>query len=151
MMDGGDDFRALMLTLYQRLGALQRDEICCEGVTVSQCYTLQVLRERGEMGAGELARELALDASTVTRAIDVLVRNGAVERIRPDRGDRRRVLVRLTRSGRALEKKLRACGDELFQRVLESFPLREKPVVFRVLRALRDALEPATHGACRSC
>ncbi len=148
IVDARNDFRELMLALYQRLGALQRDEICCEGVTVSQCYTLQVLHDRGEMLAGELAQSLGLDASTVTRAIDVLVRNGSVERARPDQGDRRRVMLRLTRRGRGLAKKLRTCGDELFQDVLARFSLRERPVVFRVLRALHEALEPVTQGTC---
>ena len=80
--------------LYRRLGFMQRDRICCEGVTVPQCYALQILRREGDMVPGELAERLGIDASSATRAIDVLVRNGYVERIRPETGDRRRVIVR---------------------------------------------------------
>lgn len=142
------DFKELILALYRRVGALQRDEICCEGVTVSQCYTLQVLHNDGEMTAGELCEVLGIEASTGTRAIDVLVRNGSVERVRPEAGDRRRVLLRLTREGRALAKKLMACGDDLFQQVLGRFSTVERPVVLRTLRALQDALGEVARGSC---
>ncbi len=147
-MDQIIEFRNLMLTLYRRLGAMQRDEICCEGVTVSQCYTLQILHGDGEMTAGELAEVLGNDASSVTRAIDVLVRNGSVERVRPEGGDRRRVILRLTKSGRALARKLLACGDQLFETMLQRLPARERPMVLRALRALLDVLESASEGAC---
>ena len=147
-MDQTTEFRNLMLTLYRRLGAMQRDEICCEGVTVSQCYTLQILHDDGEMTAGELAEVLGNDASSVTRAIDVLVRNGSVERVRPEGGDRRRVILRLTKSGRALARKLLACGDQLFEKILQRFVPKERPMVFRALRALLDVLERVGEGAC---
>ena len=149
-MDQTTEFRTLMLTLYRRLGAMQRDEICCEGVTVSQCYTLQILLDDGEMTAGELAEALGNDASSVTRAIDVLVRNGSVERVRPEAGDRRRVILRLTKSGRALARKLLACGDQLFEKTLQQFSAAERPVVFRALRTLLDALGCVGESACRS-
>ena len=149
-MDQTTEFRNLMLTLYRRLGAMQRDEICCEGVTVSQCCTLQILLDDGEMTAGELAEALGNDASSVTRAIDVLVRNGSVERVRPEAGDRRRVILRLTKSGRALARKLLACGDQLFEKTLQQFPAAERPVVFRALRTLLDALGCVGESACRS-
>ena len=142
------EFKDLILGLYRRIGAFQRDEICCEGVTVSQCYTLQVLHNDGEMTAGELAEVLGIEASTGTRAIDVLVRNGAVERVRPEGGDRRRVLLRLTRKGRSLAKKLVTCGDNLFQQVLRRFSPQERPVVVRTLQALQDALNQIAQGTC---
>ena len=149
-MDQTTEFRNLMLTLYRRLGAMQRDEICCEGVTVSQCYTLQILLDDGEMTAGELAEALGNDASSVTRAIDVLVRNGSVERVRPEAGDRRRVILRLTKGGRALARKLLACGDQLFEKTLQQVPAAQRPVVFRALRSLLDALGCVGESACRS-
>ena len=142
------DFKDLILALYRRLGAFQRDEICCEGVTVSQCYTLQVLANDGEMTAGELCELLGIEASTGTRAVDVLVRNGSVERVRPEAGDRRRVLLRLTRKGRALAKKLMACGDDLFQQVLGRFSTAETPIVLRTLQALQEALGEVAQGTC---
>ena len=144
------DFKDLMLGIYRRLGALQRDEICCDGVTVSQCYTLQFLSTEGEQTAGELATALGIDASTLTRTIDVLVRNGSVKRIRPGTGDRRRVILRLTKEGRALAKKLLACGDTLFSGLMERFSERERPVVLRALGAVLEALDAVAAGRCGS-
>src|SRR5262252_3176737 len=56
---------------------------------------LQVLRASGGLTAGELARALHVTSGATTRVIDSLVRDGHVRR-EPDRGGRRRVLVRLT-------------------------------------------------------
>lgn len=142
------DFKDLMLGIYRRLGALQRDEICCDGVTVSQCYTLQFLFTEGEKTACELATALGIDASTQTRTIDVLVRNGSVERVRPETGDRRRVILRLTKEGRTLARKLLACGDTLFTGIMDRFSKRERPVVMRALGAVLEALDAVTEGRC---
>ncbi len=140
-------FREIVQALYRRLGFLQRDEICCEGVTVSQCYALQVLRREGELLPGELAERLGIDPSSATRALDVLVRNGYVERRRPESGDRRRVLLRLTKSGEALTDRLMGAGDAFFERVLATFSAKERAEVVRVMGRLADALG-ATEGCC---
>src|SRR5215472_10750023 len=62
---------------------------------------LQVLRASGGMTAGDLARALQVTSGATTRVIDSLVRDGYVLR-EPDRGDRRRLLVRLTPSAERL-------------------------------------------------
>lgn len=140
-------FRETVQTIYRRLGFLQRDQICCEGVTVSQCYAMQVLRREGELLQGELAERLGIDASSATRAVDVLVRNGHVERIRPEAGDRRRVILRLTPGGEALTERLIAAGDAFFERVLTVFPAKERAEVVSMLERLADAIG-MTEGCC---
>lgn len=140
-------FRETVQTIYRRLGFLQRDQICCEGVTVSQCYAMQVLRREGELLPGELAERLGIDASSATRAVDVLVRNGYVERIRPETGDRRRVILRLTRKGEGLTVRLIDAGDAFFERVLSSFPGKERDAVVATLERLADAIN-MTEGCC---
>ncbi len=139
--------REIMLVLYRRLGQLQKDEICCYGVTVPQCYALQLLHRQRQMTAGELALQLGVDASTMTRAADVLVRRGALERARPESGDRRRVILRLTKEGRALTRKLIAYGDTCFESLLKQFPGRERDGIIRALGRLAAALE-RTGGCC---
>ena len=142
-----DRFRDFVQTLYRRLGFLQRDEICCANVTVPQCYALQILLREGEMASGDLADRLGLDPSSATRAADVLVRRELVERARPDEGDRRRVILRLTAEGETLTERLLAAGDQFYGTVLGRFSDRDRVELFRLLGILASALDQST-GCC---
>jgi MarR family 2-MHQ and catechol resistance regulon transcriptional repressor len=82
-----------------------RDKICCYDVSVTQCYALEVLAERGPSRSQALAEALRLDKSTTTRVVDALVRKGYVERL-PDPEDARAVSLRITREGRKLYEKI---------------------------------------------
>ena len=140
--------RSLVQQMYRQLGLLQRDEICCAGVTVPQCYALQALAQEGELTSSELAERLGVDPSSATRAADVLVKNGHVERTRPETGDRRRVILRLTEQGRQLTEQLMEAGDGFFSRLLSNFTTEERHNVVRVLERLTSALTE-TAGCCR--
>ena len=47
-----------------------REGICCHGLSVSQCYTLDALVRHGPASMGELADHLYLEVSTMTRVVD---------------------------------------------------------------------------------
>lgn len=142
-----EQFRDFVQTLYRRLGFLQRDEICCANVTVPQCYALQILLREGDIGSGDLADRLGLDPSSATRSVDVLVRRKLVERVRPDSGDRRRVVLRLTRAGRKLTEELLEAGDRFYGGVLKRFSADERRDLLRLIGRLADALD-ATSSCC---
>ncbi|UXI70556.1 MarR family winged helix-turn-helix transcriptional regulator [Tahibacter amnicola] len=78
-----------------------RDKICCHDISVTQCYALEALVEKGPMRSLALADQLMLDKSTTTRVIDALERKGYVERL-PDETDARALSLRATRSGKSL-------------------------------------------------
>lgn len=82
-----------------------RDKICCYDVSVTQCYALEVLAEKGPMRSQTLADQLRLDKSTVTRVVDALERKGYVER-RRDADDSRALALAITGGGRALYEKI---------------------------------------------
>jgi MarR family 2-MHQ and catechol resistance regulon transcriptional repressor len=92
-----------------------RDKICCYDVSVTQCYALEVLAERGPSRSQALAEALRLDKSTTTRVVDALVRKGYVERL-PDPEDARAVSLRITREGRKLYEKI---NGELIEQQLD--------------------------------
>jgi len=134
-------FREALGLVYQRVNALQRDEKRCFGVSLSRCVTLETILREGPFPLRELANRLGLDASTVTRSIDGLVRDGLVRRTRDERRDRRRVFVALTARGRALAKKLELCADAYSDRILEQIaPERREDVLFS-LQVLVDAVD----------
>ena len=82
-----------------------RDKICCYDISVTQCYALETLVERGPSRSHALAEVLRLDKSTTTRVVDALVRKGYVERL-PDPEDARAVSLRVTSDGRKLYEQI---------------------------------------------
>jgi DNA-binding MarR family transcriptional regulator len=105
------DLRSLAIRLHRSLNEFvrqyqfrNRNEICCYGITVSGCYLLQVLNEKGPLSMQELATHLFLKISTVTRLVDGMAKKKLVRR-RRDEKDRRVVRVELTDGGfRVLQK-----------------------------------------------
>jgi DNA-binding MarR family transcriptional regulator len=69
------------------------------GLTISESQATSYLFLRDTMGQTELGEALGFNTSSTTALIDRLERNGIAERI-PHPTDRRRSLVRLSKSGR---------------------------------------------------
>ena len=65
------------------------------GVNLTDLFAMDLLHQRGQLTAGELAREMGLTTGAVTAVVDRLQRAGYAERVR-DEHDRRRVSIRLT-------------------------------------------------------
>jgi len=82
-----------------------RDKICCYDISVTQCYALEALVEKGAMRSQALAELLMLDKSTTTRVVDALVRKGYADRSQ-DSDDARALSLSVTPSGRALYQKI---------------------------------------------
>jgi len=144
MLQKIDAVRALRESLasaYQRFNVLERTEKCCFGVTMSQCMTLEALVREGRSTVSSLADTLGLDKSTVTRVVDVLVRDGLLTRKRDEKTDRRRVFVALTPRGRALARKLEQAADAYCERILDRLPEARRPQVLEALEILVTALE----------
>lgn len=134
-------FRSALTGGYRRFNALQRGETRCFGVTMSQCLTLETLLEYGPQTVRQLAERLGLDDSTVTRLVDVLVRDGLLERSRADSGDRRRVYVALSERGAELATTLEACADAYCERILQRIPEKQRADVLAGMQILFEALD----------
>lgn len=139
--DLAQKFRETLGLTYQRVNALQRDEKRCFGVSLSRCVTLETLLQEGPLPVRELASRLGLDASTVTRSIDGLVREGLVRRTRDERGDRRKVFIALSARGRALAEKLVDCADAYSDAILNRIPRKRREDVLYALGILVEAVD----------
>ncbi len=135
------EFRRTLNDAYRRFQVLERGEKRCFGVTMSQCMTLELLAREGALSVREMAENLGLDNSTVTRTIDVLARDGLAERRRDEQRDRRQVFVSLTPQGRELAEKLQACADSYCERILQEIPAERRKDVMHALRLLGRAIE----------
>jgi DNA-binding MarR family transcriptional regulator len=78
-------------SLMQLMGQAAADRI---GINATDLNCLNILSFRGQMTAGELARETGLTTASITGVVDRLEKAGYVRRER-DSGDRRRVVVQL--------------------------------------------------------
>ena len=124
--------------LLRRYQLRDRNEICCHGVSVSQCHALEALYEHGEMRMGELAARMNLKISSMTRVVDQLVRRGLARR-RVDSSDRRVCFVSINRQGEQLSETIRAELLELQRLVLAAVEPASREAVIQALELLEQA------------
>jgi len=109
---------------------------------LGQIDTLDAIARCGPCTMVELAEALRIDASTATRAVEPLVRNGLVERRRSDR-DARAVIVELSRDGRRVERQLTTERFGELEKSLASFDDTEREQLAEYLeRLLQGARRP---------
>lgn len=117
-----------------------REEICCHGISVSQCYTLDLLEREGAMAMGALAGRLQLEISTMTRVVDSLVADKLVGRV-PDEHDRRVRRVKISAKGRTLVSRIRAELIAEHEAVLRSVAPASRDEVIDALTRLLEGFE----------
>jgi DNA-binding MarR family transcriptional regulator len=88
-----------------------------EGSTVEEWRTLVLLADGGSHPMSEIAEFALLPAPTLTRLIDRMVADNLAYR-KADPRDRRRVLVRITPRGRALQRRLAGRIEESHAKIL---------------------------------
>jgi DNA-binding MarR family transcriptional regulator len=104
-------------TLEERLLAELRLDI-----TAAQAHLLRDLSLHEERTMAQVADALRLTRPAATKLVDRLERKSLVERFQPEKGDRRRIQVRLTREGLQLAQGIRAERRARLSRVLALMP-----------------------------
>ena len=141
---------AALTDLVRHYQFRDRNEICCHGISVAQCYALESLGASEGLTMGELAASQRVAVSTMTRVVDQLVSRRLVER-QGDAGDRRVLRVFLTADGRRL---LATLTDELVRAeasILARIPENHRDSVLAAIEAVRDALAACCAPAGTSC
>jgi DNA-binding MarR family transcriptional regulator len=132
--------RAMVAVAARSLAAVDPD------ITLSQFGMLMLLATRGPQRAVDIAAELRVNPSTVTRMLDRLVGKGLVRRSRAG-GDRRVVRATLTQGGRNLVAEVgRRRRDELTRIVAGLAPAAYAGLV-EALQALVAAAEQSAGPA----
>src|SRR5215831_20175427 len=88
-----------LLTVTHGIRRRHNAELAGYDLSVPRGRLLMAMHQLGEPKMSELAASLDLNARTITTAVDMLEREGILER-RPDPADRRATRVLLTDSGR---------------------------------------------------
>jgi MarR family transcriptional regulator, 2-MHQ and catechol-resistance regulon repressor len=131
---------AVFAELVRRYQYRDRDQVCCHGLSVSQCHTLELLAEGGPRTMGALAAELCLQVSTATRVVNPLVSRGLAAR-RADPKDRRVCRVQITAAGRTLVARIQAEIVTEYETVLQGVPAPSREAVIVALSRLLAAFK----------
>jgi DNA-binding MarR family transcriptional regulator len=110
-------------------------------VTLPQFRLLAVVGDLGQARSAQVARALALEASTVTRLADRLVASGHVVR-GGDPGHRGVVTLGLTPAGQQLVRQVAVRRREELGRIVEHVPAGQHADVVTALRLLLEAAGP---------
>lgn len=131
----------LSFALYgaaNRMARLHKPLLEPLGLTFPQYLVVHALLDESPMPVGMLGTRLDMDTGTITPLVKRLEAAGMVTRTR-DPDDERRVMVELTKQGRALENKVRGVTDT----IKTACEMNDKAI--DALRRTLDALaRPAT-------
>jgi len=105
------------------------------GLTGPQLAVVKMLEPVARISLSELSAQIRARNSTVTGIIDRMEREGLVARKRSE-ADRRVVNIELTDKGRGLAQEIRIEPVQIFRRVLEELPSRERAELLRILTKL---------------
>ncbi len=102
-------FRSRLREIERYVAATLKDQTVCCGVTMAQCHVLLEFDHNPELTNVELSSRLGLDASTLSRTVDGLVRSGMIDRAENPQ-NRRSTRLTLTAEGqRRLDRINRSC------------------------------------------
>lgn len=102
-------------------------------ISPEQFSVLSHLWQKDGRSQNELAICTNRNRANVTRIVDILERDGIVER-RDDPKDRRVFNIFLTEKGKALEKDTAACAKQSIDDALRGISDEEKTIVLKVLK-----------------
>jgi DNA-binding MarR family transcriptional regulator len=124
-------FREILRLLDREL-FYQNVSSCCGGITLAQCHTLLEIENNEDISITELAENLLLDKSTVSRSVENLVQSGYVDRIIPTE-NRRITTLNLTRSGKNACKNIRWNKEKYLETAVSKFSDKDKKELLRLL------------------
>jgi DNA-binding MarR family transcriptional regulator len=141
-------FRKNLRKLERKLaGRIDGDMVCC-GVTTAQCHTLLAIQEKGLTTVTELAAELELDKSTLSRAIDALVATGLVHR-ETNTDNRRSQHIGLTPQGEKATAGIDDQWNRYFVSLFTRIPEAKQQAVLEGISVLSGIL-PFPDGCCET-
>lgn len=113
----------------------QNTASCCKGVSLSQCHALLEIENNDKISVTELAQNMQLDKSTVSRTVDGLVKMDMVDRVIPDE-NRRKAILNLTKKGEEVSRTISYSNDSYVKNILQDFSDQEREVFLGLLRKL---------------
>jgi DNA-binding MarR family transcriptional regulator len=123
------------LRIFDRELFLQNNASCCNGISLAQCHTLLEIEKSEKISVSDLAENLTLDKSTVSRTVDGLVNINMVDRVIPLE-NRRKTLINLTDSGKQVCGTINDVNDSYMKKLLGDFTETEREELHRLFSKL---------------
>lgn len=131
------------VTSFARLlGEIHEEELRLlrvAGRSLTEYCVLRILAHDPTVTATQLARRLSLAKSSVSVVIDDLVNEGLVNRAQ-NRGDRRRVTLRLSRKGKNWVNRFLALKGSLLWEAMAGLTAEQQQMVEQIMRQVAEAL-----------
>ena len=138
----------LCSALVRRLRLLERSELSCCGIPMSQAMVLQALRSSPEgQRMSEIAEVLGVAQSTATRLVEPLARENRVER-RQAADDGRAVVICLTEKGQHAAGELSRLSQRWSDSVLQRIPTDQREEVIGALETVIEAVNDCCATGC---
>ncbi len=125
------EFGELLKLFLLDLQSLFRTRIADRNFTLTQILLISSIPLEG-LDMTSLARRLGVDNSTLTRLVNILVRNGWVIKQQNPK-DKRSVLVSLTEEGESVQQKIEEKIDRFGQDIYLEIPMEDREEVKEIL------------------
>lgn len=122
----------LLRRAHQRHSAIFQENIGDDQLTPLQFAALVKLRDVDNVSQNQLGRLTAMDAATMQGVIKRLTSRNLILR-RSDPDDRRRLILSLSRAGRALINRLLSNGGKITERTLTPLSQDEQKIFLQLL------------------
>ena len=122
----------LLRRAHQRHSAIFQENIGDDQLTPLQFAALVKLRDVDNVSQNQLGRLTAMDAATMQGVIKRLTSRNLILR-RSDPDDRRRLILSLSREGRALINRLLSNGGKITERTLTPLSQDEQKIFLQLL------------------
>ena len=126
--------------VYRGFARSLETRIAREGVSIGMWFVLRMLWEEDGLTQRQISERVGINAPTVVTAIDSMERAGIVRRV-PNRRDRRKTNVFLTRRGRALKDKLWPMAKDVYAVAFRNIDRRDIAAMGRFLAQVLANLE----------
>ncbi len=143
------EFRRNLRHVEREVDRQLKAETNCCGVTLAQCHVLIELGECETLTLAALARRLCLDASTLSRTVDLLVKAKLVNRV-TNPTNRRSVALSLTAKGRTKVNRLNQDCNAYYGRMLHGLPEQKKVLLLDGIKLVAGFFRQRQNDSCCS-
>lgn len=133
-------FRHHIRGLEREIAFQQKEDTSCCGVSVTHCYALVEMADCEEISVTELAQNLELDKSTLSRTVESMVASGLVTRT-VNESDRRRTVLKLTPEGRATIEHINNFCDDYYRQLFKLIGAEKHHIIFEAVELLATAMK----------
>ena len=126
-MEFGELLKALLLDLQ----SLFRFQVSNPDLTLPQILLLSTISDEG-VDMSSLSKQMGVDNSTMTRLIDVLIRNGWAIKYK-NKKDGRVVMVEITKKGEVLQEEIDMNIDKFGYEIYNSISQEDREEVMEIL------------------